>query len=421
MSLMLRKDVQWMGKKRYRIKALPVTLLLALVMLGCISIVISATNRIVLPETLPTEGDAVSQPVSEPEEPEEPAYPEPVSVRLIGVGDNLIHPAIYQQAAKRTNNEGFDFAYAYNNVRGLLAQADITSINQETVMAEGKPLSGYPQFNSPQELGLYLTETLGFDVVNMANNHCLDMGADGLTSTLDFWDTQTPARTGVYRDEADAEQLRLAERDGVVFAFLGMTESLNGLSLPADSPLIIVSTRDEERIERMIRQAKAEADVVVVNAHWGTEYTTDVGEAQTALAEKMINWGADIILGHHPHVIQPVKYITRHDGTRGVVAYSLGNFISAQDTGWRMLGGALDVTVTKSFETDTIELSRVRFIPLVTHYEGNCTNVRVYPLADYTEEMAQSHGVRSGKTPGFSVEWLNQSVSGVIDEQFLLP
>ena len=86
-----------------------------------------------------------------------------------------------------------------------------------------------------------------------------------------------------------------------------------------------------------------------------------------------------------------------------------------------MLGGALDVTVTKSFETDTIELSRVRFIPLVTHYEGNCTNVRVYPLADYTEEMAQSHGVRSGKTPGFSVEWLNQSVSGVIDEQFLLP
>ena len=93
----------------------------------------------------------------------------------------------------------------------------------------------------------------------------------------------------------------------MVFAFLGMTESLNGLSLPADSPLIIVSTRDEERIERMIRQAKAEADVVVVNAHWGTEYTTDVGEAQTALAEKMINWGADIILGHHPHVIQPVK------------------------------------------------------------------------------------------------------------------
>lgn len=408
-----------MGKKRYRLKAVPVTLLLAVVMLCCITTIISATNRLRLPEMLPAAGNVSSLPSIVPELPEEPEHPDPVSVRLIGVGDNLIHPAIYQQAAKRANNEGYDFAYAYHNIRELLAEADITSINQETVMAEGRPLSGYPQFNSPQELGTYLTETLGFDVVNMANNHCLDMGESGLQSTLDFWDTQPAVHTGVYRDEADAAKLRLVERNGVTFAFLGMTESLNGLSLPADSPLIIVGTQDEERIEQMIRQAKEQADVVVVNAHWGTEYTTDPTSAQTALAEKMINWGADIILGHHPHVIQPVEYITRHDGTRGVVAYSLGNFISAQNTGWRMLGGALDVTVTKNFETDAIELTKVQFIPLVTHYEGDCSNVRIYRLADYTDEMAQTHGVRAGKTPDFSVAWLNQSVSGVIDAQFL--
>jgi len=407
-------------KRKYRLKALPLTLLLALVFMGCIGSVIALSNKISPPAPVPVAGAPESEPESVPEP--EPEPPAPASVRLISVGDNLIHPAIYQQAGRRADGEGYDFELAYSGVKQLLSLADISTINQETVMAEGKPLSGYPRFNSPQELGFYVSEELGFDVVNMANNHCLDMGEDGLLSTMDFWDSQTEAkRVGVYRDETDADTPRLIEKNGVTFAFLGMTESLNGLTLSGDSETVIVSTRDEERIQRMLADAKSKADVVVVNAHWGTEYTTDPNqEGQIDLAQKMVEWGADIIIGHHPHVIQPVSYINRHDGTRGIVAYSLGNFISAQNTGWRMLGGALDVTVEKDFVTGQTEISEARFIPIVTQYEGDCANVRVYPLADYTEEMASTHGVRANNA-SFSLEWLNESVREVIDGQFLTP
>lgn len=374
---------------------------------------------------VPAGPDAPAEPVAAPIESSQPEekVPQTAQVRLLGVGDNLIHEALYNQAKRRAGGVGYDFAYAYANVKDLIAAADIASINQETVMVAGREPSSYPMFNSPTQLGDSLVG-IGFDVFNLANNHTLDMvpstGNEALTSYLSYWKTHPDVlTTGLYENDADAEKIRTVERNGVTFAFLGATEWTNGLSLPKNSDVILMMTQDEEGLKAQIEKAKSLADVVVMNVHWGVEYTHEPNQGQRELAQKMVDWGVDIILGHHPHVIQPVEYITRADGTRGVVVYSLGNFISAQETGDRMIGGMLDVTVTKDFEQDTIELTSVKFLPTVTQFEGNWANVRVYPYEKYTAELANSHGVRAGKTPQFSLEYINETVKQVIDPEFL--
>ncbi len=392
----------------------PVALILLLALLAG-----AAVGFAVWHNAEPDPADLPVQPVdvpmsSEPEssEPE----PEPAVVRLVGVGDNLIHEAIYKQASRRAEGQGYDFGFTYEAVEELIASADIASINQETVMDRNRPLSAYPCFNSPTELGDHL-EQLGFDVANLANNHVLDQNASGLASTLDYWQTKKIQTTGAYQDEADYQQIRLLERNGVTFSFIGMTELTNGLSLPAGSELVLLRTGEEDRIKARIEKAKQISDVVVVNVHWGVEYTHQPTASQRDLAQKMADWGADLILGHHPHVIQPVEWLDRADGGRSLVVYSLGNFISAQSEGPRMIGGALDVTVVKQPD-GSILLEDPKFLPVVTHYDPGYANVRTILLRDYTAELAQNHGVRA-QTPAFSLEYIHNIVTTVIDPEFL--
>ena len=351
-------------------------------------------------------------------EAEEPKLPEPSAV-LVGVGDNLIHEAIYRQAARRAGGKGYDFDYAYRNVKDIIQQADISSINQETVMAEGYGPSSYPYFNSPTQLGDYLA-AMGFDVANLANNHCLDKGEEGLRSTLGYWNRKKEVvTTGVFQDRKESLTPQIVERNGIRFAFVGATEYTNGLSLKKGSSLFIVRTQEEAFLRQQIEQAKSAADIVVVNIHWGVEYSPKPSRGQKALAAKMVDWGADIILGHHPHVLQPVEYVERADGTKGIVAYSLGNFISAQDEGERMVSGALRVTVQKDLSTRAAGISSVEFLPLVTQYEKSFSNIRVYPISQYSDELAKSHGVRAGKTPEFSMDYVRRVVEQAIPAEFL--
>lgn len=420
------------AKKKYRVRALPVVLLLTIIIGVCILLAVVVTNQISGPpqpvigtvsdgEKSTESGQDTSSDVS--------MAPAPASVRLVGVGDNLIHEGIYNQAKARGGEQGYDFELAYQNLRELIGLADIASINQETVMVRENPLSGYPTFNSPTELGDYLAG-FGFDVFNLANNHTLDQtiaaggsvtGAGALTSYLDFWASHPEVKTtGLYRDAADFEQIRTIEKNGVVFSFIGMTELTNGLSMPADTDVILMRMDEEEQIRARIEKARSISDVVVVNVHWGTEYAIQPTDEQKALAQKMADWGADILLGHHPHVLQPVEYIERADGSRAVVAYSLGNFISAQDAGERMVGGALDVTVTKNFETNETTITNVRFVPVITHFESGYKNIRLYTLDQYNDDLAAAHGVRNGKTPDFSLAYIDQVIANAgIKEEFL--
>jgi len=383
--------------------------------LALVSVLFIVTLNNKQPKAIPTIEGVSSVPISSQEKPEPKP---PTTARLIGVGDNLIHEGIYNQAKKRAGGVGYDFAFAYEEMEHIIGLADIASINQETMMADIYEPSSYPMFNSPTQLGEQMMK-IGFDVFNQANNHSFDKGERGVLSNLNFWAGKPQAKvTGIYRNQEDYENIRTLEKNGIVFSFIGMTELTNGLNLPKGSEVVLMRTGDEEKIKARIEKAKSISDVVVVNVHWGAEYTHTPSGTQKALAEKMVNWGADIILGHHPHVIQPVEYITRPDGTRGVVCYSLGNFISAQNRGARMVGGMLDVTVEKDNEANKVSLKTVRFIPVVTHYGYGFANIKTYPLKSYPKELANTHGVKTN-TSEFSYEYIQNIVNQVIDEQFL--
>lgn len=337
-------------------------------------------------------------------------------ISFVAVGDNLIHDTVYEQAAARSSS-GYDFSDAYERVAHLIEEPDVAILNQETIISTEHNVSSYPMFNSPVELGEEMLE-IGFDVFNIATNHSIDCGEKGLISAINYWKEKDAITTGAYLNSEDFANIPMHEVNGVKIAYLGLTESTNGLSLPDDTEVILVLASEESRIQQRIMQAKEVADIVVVNAHWGNEYTHEPTENQRQLAEKMASWGADVIIGHHPHVIQPVEYIENADGRRTLVAYSLGNFISAQNRGPRMLGGMLNFEIVKNNTTGELAFENVKFSGVVTHYGYGTSNIRVYPLADYTEELASKHGVLS-KTSDFSLQYLYDILNEVIDKQFL--
>ncbi len=364
-------------------------------------------------------GDDVSINQNYQETEQTTAKPEALLSRAtcVAVGDNLIHNTIYEQAAARSSS-GYDFEYAYQNIAHKIESKDIAILNQETIISTEHNVSSYPQFNSPVEVGEEMLE-IGFDVFNIATNHSIDCGEKGLISAINFWKEKNAITTGAYLNEADYQTIPMNEVNGIKVAYVGFTEQTNGLKLPSDTDVILMSSKDEERLMQRVMAADAAADFVIVNAHWGEEYTHEPNETQKALAKKLGEWGADVILGTHPHVIQPVEFITNTDGSKTLVAYSLGNFISAQNTGARMLGGMLNFELVKNNTTGETTVENVVFEATVTHYGYGMSNVRVYPLDEYTDDLASKHGVLS-KTPSFSREYLYDLVEEVVDAQYLI-
>ena len=367
----------------------------------------SASHAAEVSQTAPASAAPSSAPVQKP-----------VSITILGAGDDLIHDVIYQQAKQRTGGKGYDFKPVYARIAADIKGADISVINQETVLA-GKvaPLSGYPRFNSPTELGDELVD-LGFDVINHANNHVLDQNQKGLAATLDYWDTKPSVKVvGAYRNSADLENIRIVEAKGIKTAHIGITEMTNGLSLPKNSEFRLIYANNTELIERLIKKAKTMADVVVISIHWGTENTETLTDKQKTLAQNMVDWGADIIFGNHPHVLQQLTVLTRKDGTKCPVIYAFGNLVSAQQSGMNMVSGLLTVTMTKNFETNKTTFTDMKFKPIVTHYGNHSTNITIYPLSQYTDTLASAHGVRRF-TPNFNLKFIHGLVDRNIPKQY---
>ncbi len=340
------------------------------------------------------------------------------TANFVAVGDNLIHSSIYNQAAARSGSgSGYDFTYAYENIADKIAAADVAILNQETIISTEHNVSSYPCFNSPPELGQAMID-IGFDVFNIATNHSLDKGEKGLISAINYWNEKGVITTGAYLNQEDFERVRVQEINGIKVAYVGFTSQTNGLRLPDDTEVVLMLTSYENEIQLWLERAKKQADVVIVNVHWGEEYTNEPTDAQRQLAQKLAKWGADVIIGTHPHVIQPIEYIDTGDGSRTLVAYSLGNFISAQNRGPRMLGGMLNFDITKNNTTGETAIENVTFSGVVTHYGYSFSNIRVYPMEDYTEELASKHGVKS-QTSDFSLTYLQNIINTVIDKQFL--
>lgn len=344
--------------------------------------------------------------------------PKPVSITILGAGDDLIHSTLYNRAKKLAGGKGYDFDPMYERVAGRIQNADIAVINQESILAsKAAPISGYPLFNSPTEVGDELAH-LGFDVINQANNHVLDMGEKGIKAALDYWDTQPVKAIGAYRNDADLQNIRIVEAKGIKTAQIGITEMTNGLYLPKNSDYRIIYASEAELIKSQIQKAKSMADIVVISVHWGTEDTYTLTDQQKKLAQEMVDWGADIIFGNHPHVVQQLTLLTRaSDGAKCPVIFAFGNFISGQLYGRNMVSGLLSVTMTKNFQTGKTTYSGMKFEPIVTHYGAGFANLSIYPLNEYSEGLARKHGVRT-RTPEFSMKFIQDIIDRNIPKEY---
>ena len=341
------------------------------------------------------------------------APPEPERAVLMAAGDNLIHDVIYQQARRRSPDGGYDFAPAYERIAPLLAGADFAFLNQETVLAgEDLPPSSYPLFCSPTEVGEEMI-ALGFNLFSTANNHALDKGVNGIKSAGAFWDRQEDiAVTGCYRTPEERDGLALLTRRGITVALVAAAEHTNGLVRPADgSAGVLLLGEDRELLLQKLERARREADFVILSLHWGVEGSDTPSGEQRDLAGELAEAGADLILGHHSHVLQGGEFLETSRG-RAYVAYSLGNFISAQVGAENMAGGLLRLELVKDPASGAVSMENVEFLPTVTHYGPGFSGLAVYPLSQYTPELAKAHGVRQ-YAPAFSYEYLEKQLEGL--------
>lgn len=327
-----------------------------------------------------------------------PAAPD-ITVNMLAVGDNLVQEGVYKAAKKWAKDGTYDFTKTYENVKPIIQAADVAIINQETLICGGDyPISGTKlNFCSPVQLGDTMVD-VGFDVFTIANNHMLDRRIDGLEASINYWDGMMAKHDilalGAYRNTEDQNKIRVRETKGMKIAYLAYTEHLNGYSIPADSPIKVgITLRDEALIERQIKEAKQIADAVIVSPHWGVEDTNVVADRCKVLAKKMIGWGADVILGTHTHTAETMEYIDRPDGTRGFVFYSLGNFISAQTDNFNVVGEMGGFDLVKHGDTGKVTVENVTCMPVITHYEAQFANLRLYPYSKYTPELANSHAL----------------------------
>ncbi|MDE5619435.1 MAG: CapA family protein [Ruminococcus sp.] len=367
------------------------------------------------------------------EEPTTEPVPEDKRVHVVAAGDNLIHYSVYKNAeANAYGQEGvnYDFKPIYENVKYLVESADVAILNQETIISESNQVRGADGgqliFNSPPEVADAVID-LGFDVFTMANNHLLDMGALGLEESINFWNKKADENNltvlGAYLNEEDSENIRIREVNGVKIAFLAYAEHINGFSIPDDSSLRVIMNYEEDVIERQIKKAHEMADAVIVSAHWGVEDTHEVSEDRIELANKMVNWGADVILGCHTHTAETMEWIQRDDGTRGFVYYSMGNFVCAQTDNFNLVGEMPDFDIVVDGATGETRLEEVGAVPTIIHYDdGSFSNLRVYPYSKYTPELAESHGLPyaypAGTYPQFGWDIVNSIIENNIPEEF---
>ncbi len=249
-------------------------------------------------------------------------------LKLVFAGDIMGHgPQI--QAAEIVENMHYDYTECFEYIRPVISAADIAVANLEVTLPGQPPYSGYPLFKSPDALAVALRHA-GFNLLLTANNHSNDAGRLGVFQTINTLYKYGFYQTGSFQSAAEREAYYplIVYKNGFKIAFLNYTYSTNGI---ATKPPMIVNTIDEAQIKQDLELTKAmQPDFIIVAMHWGNEYRQQYNKEQESLAKQMINWGTDLIVGAHPHVVQPIKWYTDPEGRKVPVAYSLGNFISNQ-------------------------------------------------------------------------------------------
>ena len=314
---------------------------------------------------------------------------EPITFSLAAIGDVMCHNTQYMDAYN-SSTDSYDFSYVFEDIQTYIQSADISIGSLETTFAgKDRGYSNYPTFNSPEQLAYDLSE-MGLDVLSTAGNHALDKGFSGLSNTLDVLDNANISHSGTYRTQEDRDSVLIKDVNGVKVAVLSYTYGTNGIPVPSDKEFC-VNLIDKDLIKQDIENAKSQnADVIISCMHWGIEYQTTPNDEQEDLADFLFKNGVDIILGNHPHVLQPMekRSVTLADGTAEdcFVVYALGNFICDQNSENTRNSIILNLDITKNPD-GKISIDKVDYVPIYMYKNSNL-NIRKMKLLDIEKSIS---------------------------------
>ena len=316
---------------------------------------------------------------------QEENIPTTTSLSLVMVGDALIHEAVYAYAY---NDGNYDFKPILEEMKPIISKFDLAYYNQETILG-GKDmgLSTYPRFNSPYEVGDAFIDA-GFNVVSLANNHTLDRGEQAILNSCNYWKDKDVYYAGSYCSQEDRDRVKIYEKNGIKYALLSYTTVDNGLSRPGGKTYYL-NLFDKEIVKQDVEKYRDKVDLLMVAMHWGQEYTHEPVYEEKDIAEYLASLGVDIVIGTHPHVVQPIEYI---DNT--LVIYSLGNFVSAQRGIHKLTGLMVSVNIEKDLIDNKTTIKDVEAELLYTYTDyskGYRSNYKVYPYTKLNNNLLNNY------------------------------
>ena len=304
---------------------------------------------------------------------------------MVAVGDVLLHDTVYNDF--RLEGDSFDFSPLFEKISQYIKPADFAFANQETNIGGIEVgLSTYPNFNSPYEIARDLIGA-GFNMFARSNNHTLDKGEAGVVAAQKNWETFEGIITAGSTDSQEKrDEIAVIEKNDIKIALLSYSYGFNGYEVPEDKPYL-ANEFDYQQAAIDIEKAKSVSDVIVVSMHWGVEYSNVPSQLQTEQAQWLSDQGVHVILGTHPHVLQPMDRLTGQNGNETVVAYSLGNFISGQVGLERLVGGIMKFDIKKTTIGDEvqIEISQPQFMPTYNYAENSTSDYQLVPLVDSSQ------------------------------------
>lgn len=321
----------------------------------------------------------------------------PNQLSLVMVGDILLHTPVAESGLQEDGS--YDFASLFTHTADVINEADLALVNQEVIIGgEELDISGYPCFNAPYALGDSLVDA-GFDVICHATNHALDKGKKGLLNCTAYWQTNYPkiAVVGIHDSQESQDTIVYIEENDITVAILNYTYGTNGIALPSDMPYA-VDMLEKEAVLADIQEAEANADFTIVCPHWGTEYRLTPSASQQEWTQLFLENGVDLVLGTHPHVIEPMELLTNEaTGEEMLVYYSLGNFVnwtssSGETIANRMVGGMATVTLEQD-EAGEVYIADYGVKAVVCHLSDGIGGVSAYFLSEYPDELADTNAI----------------------------
>lgn len=352
---------------------------------------------------------------------------EVTTATVLAVGDNLVQPSLLASGQSETGAWNYDSVYA--NLKSDIQAADIAMVNQETPFTtDHSAVSGTAPYATPTEVGDALVNA-GFNVVTSATALIDDNGSSMINETLNYWETSHPDVTlvGIHKSQTSTNTAKIVEINGIKIAFLdytfpaygsqsgisdnsadttGSSASSGSTATSSSSKGSMIDTFNTADVAAAIKQAKASADCVIFSANWGKTEEPMPTEYEKEWANFLMEQGVDVVIGTNPNVLQPYGYLTDDSGHNMLIYYSLGNFVTGQETLKQLLGGMAAFTIQKTVEGDqtSIQIQDATLTPLVMHYSYDTLEYAPYKLDDYTDALASAHSVRQSIGDEFSLE-----------------